>query len=784
MIRIAIVGAGHEGAALLQLWYGKEGIEIAGMADRDPQAPGLQLACHLGVPTTLDVRELLKDSRPQLLIDVAGDPSVAVALKSLVPLATEIPLGNTACLWSLIQDPTYLSAIVQESVDAIFTLDPQDRIIFWNRGAELLLGYRAEEILGQPFFRLIPPERHDEIKKIRALLEQQGFVRDYESERLAKDGTRIPFNITVTELRDEKGQRVNLTGILRDIRESKKLAMEREARYKELKILHEISQIILNSPNLNTVLEGILDKALAVGSFDLGVIHLIDSGDDVLRPMAHRGYRDPENVKRHYKDTKDPATGRLVARVINYKEVRIEENVPESDGLRTFKREGIHSAMVVPVRAQEDVFGVLQLGSRTPRKFPPTEVHLLEAIGSQLGIAVQKARLYEEARQAYEKLKSTHERLIQGERLRALGELASGVAHDFNNLLTTILGRTEMLLKKIKDPDVRNSLEVIQKATLDGASTVHRVQEFARVKNEEPHTTCVDLVAVIADAIEFTRSRWEKEAQAAGVSITIRNECTELPSVLGSPSQLREIFTNLILNAVDAMPQGGTITFRSQTIEDGVLLEISDTGIGIPPETQKCIFQPFFTTKDRKGTGLGLSIVEGIVQRHQGNIWVKSQEGEGTTFTIELPLATPVADQKILAAPCVTSHSGNILVIDDDGQVREILCDILELAGHKPQGAASGAQGLALLREGGYDLVLTDLKMPEMDGWEVARAVKAHHPDIPVVLISAWGMELTGKQIRENGIAAVITKPFRSLEITDTVSHLLTEQKRTIPRED
>ena len=213
---------------------------------------------------------------------------------------------------------------------------------------------------------------------------------------------------------------------------------------------------------------------------------------------------------------------------------------------------------------------------------------------------------------------------------------------------------------------------------------------------------------------------------------------------------------------------------------EGVLLEISDTGIGMPPETQKSIFQPFFTTKDQKGTGLGLSIVEGIVQRHQGNIKVKSQEGEGTTFTIELPISTPVPDRKIPEVPCDTSLFGNILVIDDECHVREILCDILEMEGHKPQVAASGAQGLALLREGQYDLVLTDLKMPEMDGWEVARAVKAHHSDIPVVLISAWGMELTRKQISENGIAAVITKPFRSREITDTVSHLLTEQKRTV----
>jgi len=780
VLRVAIVGAGREGTALLQLLHRNAGIQIVGISDQDCGAPGLQLACQLGIPGSQDVRDLLKGPPPHLLIDATRDPEEAAALKAMIPATTAILPGSTArILWSLNQEQTDLPAIVQESVEAIINLDLQERISFWNRGAEQLLGYRSEEILGQSISILVPLDRTGEIQKIRNHLKEHGFLRDYETERVGKDGTRIPVTITVTEVRDEKGQRLSLTAVLRDIRESKKRTQEKEARYQELKALHEISKITLSSSDLEAVLEEILDKALTIGSFDLGIIRLLDRAGEKLETVVDRGYQNPENVQRHPKNTRDPHTGSIITRVMTYKKARVEENVPECDGLRTIKREGPKSAIVVPVRAQEEVLGVLVLASRTPHKFFPPEIHLLEAIGSQVGIAVQKARLYEDARQAYEKLKATHDRMIQVERLRALGELASGVAHDFNNLLTAILGRTEVLLEKVQDPAVRKSLEVIQKATLDGASAVQRVQEFARFKEEEPNTTSVDLAAIVADAIEFTRSRWRKEPQAAGISITVRNECKNLPPVLGSPSQLREVFTNLILNAVDAMPQGGTISFRAQTNANTILLEVSDTGIGIPPEAQQRIFEPFFTTKNQKGTGLGLSIVEGIIQRHQGSIRVTSREGQGTTFTIQLPTAAPVADSQPTELPVDTGPTGNILVIDDEEPVREILCDILELAGYRAQAAASGPEGLALLKERKYDLVITDLRMPEMNGWEVARAIKGPQPHLPVVLVTAWGKELTRKQTQGNGIAAVVTKPFRSREITDTVRELLAGEKKS-----
>ena len=779
MLRIAIVGAGHGGTALLQLLHKKPGIEIVGIADRNPQAPGLALASQFGLPTTQDIRELLKSPLPQMLIDVSGDPEAAVALKAMIPPTTEFLSGHSLhLLWSLIQDQNPLTIQVKESMEAILNLDSEDRFTFWNRGAEQLLGYRSEEVIGKPVSFIVPPERKGEVDKIRDSLKEQGFLRDFETERLAKSGIRIPVSINVTAVRDEKGQRVHLTAVLRDIRESKKLSQEREDRFQELKTLHEISQTILNAQDLKTILDGILDKAIAVGSFDLGIIRLLDSRAKRLEPVASRGYQNPENVEFHPQNSINSKMSKLLLRIMTYQESRVEENVPECEGLRTFKREGVQSAIVIPVRAGEEMLGVLQLGSRTPRKFLPAQVDLLEAIGSQMGIAVQKARLYEETRQAYERLKATHEQMIQVERLRALGELASGVAHDFNNLLTAILGRTEVLLEKVKDPAVRKSLEVIHKATLDGASTVQRVQEFARFKDEEPNTASVDLAAIVADAIEFTHSRWLKESQTAGISIIMKNECKDLPLVLGSPSQLREVFTNLILNAVDAMPQGGTIHFQAQTSGNLIVLEVSDTGIGIPPATQQSIFQPFFTTKNQKGTGLGLSIVEGIIQRHQGSIRVKSQEGQGTTFTIHLPIATPVADGETVKVSADTGPMGNILIIDDEEPVREILYDILELAGYKAQAVASGPEGLALLKETDFDLLITDLKMPVMNGWEVAKAVKASHPDLPVVLVTAWGKELTRKQSRGNGVAAVITKPFRSREITDTVSELLGKTRK------
>jgi signal transduction histidine kinase len=351
--------------------------------------------------------------------------------------------------------------------------------------------------------------------------------------------------------------------------------------------------------------------------------------------------------------------------------------------------------------------------------------------------------------------------LIKMERLRALGEMSGGVAHDFNNILGAILGRAQLLLERIDDAHVRKGLEIIEKAALDGAETVRRIQEFTRVRADANTFSEVNLNQVIEDALEFTRTRWKNEAEAKGIAVEVHCDFGEIPTLSGDPAGLREVFTNLIINAVDAMPKGGDITISTIKEEESVLITVADTGTGMSAEIQKRIFDPFFTTKGTHGSGLGLSICYGIVSRHRGEISVSSRIGAGSTFIIRLPLGRAA---KTKAEPLEVDSdllSARVLVIDDDEVFRSVLADTLLESGCHVDQAGSGDEGLSLFAEGEYDLVITDLGMEHMSGWDVAQKVKERSAGTPVALISGWGSQIDETTARAKGVDYIVSKPFR-----------------------
>jgi CheY-like chemotaxis protein len=281
----------------------------------------------------------------------------------------------------------------------------------------------------------------------------------------------------------------------------------------------------------------------------------------------------------------------------------------------------------------------------------------------------------------------------------------------------------------------------------------------------------MDLVEVIRDALEVTQPRWRDEPQSRGIVVRVETKLAPLPPVPGNPAELREVLTNLILNALDAMPNGGTLTLTSRADERGVIIEVQDTGIGMTDEVRRRIFDPFFTTKGPKGTGLGLAVVYGIVTRHGGEIQVESREGVGSTFTIRLPyglIESPPTPEKesTLAAPA------RVLVIDDEEAVREALRDILSLR-HVVEEAASGAEGIDRLKQTRFDLVITDLGMAGMSGWQVARAVKALRPETAVVLVTGWGVQLDPAELRSKGVDRVLPKPFEMMDVFELVASVV-----------
>jgi len=423
----------------------------------------------------------------------------------------------------------------------------------------------------------------------------------------------------------------------------------------------------------------------------------------------------------------------------------------------------------VPMTTGEMVIGVLTLRSRA-HPFGEADERLLSSIGHLAALALRSARLFEERTRAYGELASAQDQLVRTEKLRALGEMASGVAHDFNNLLASILGRAQLTLQRLQDPQLRKWLQVIERAALDGAQTVRRLQEFTRTRRDQPFVA-VDLNEVVRGALEITQSRWREEAHSRGVNVEVHTSFGSLPTVAGDPAELREAMTNLILNAVDAMPTGGSLTLTTKVENNLIVVTVEDTGVGIPEAIRGKIFDPFFTTKGPQGTGLGLSMTYGILSRHGARITVDSHEGHGATFRLTFaPGVVPDVERHPPAEAPPPGVSLRCLVIDDEAEVGRVLGDVLLTSGHRVTVLADGAEAIAQLRAEPFDLVFTDLAMPRVSGWQVAQAVKQIAPAVPVVLVTGFGVELTAEERQTHGVEMVLEKPLKIADILDAVA--------------
>ncbi len=372
--------------------------------------------------------------------------------------------------------------------------------------------------------------------------------------------------------------------------------------------------------------------------------------------------------------------------------------------------------------------------------------------------------------------KKMEEELFRAEKLSAIAEMASGVAHDFNNALAAILGNTQLLLYTAKDQETKETLRTIAKVAQDSAHTVRRLQDFTK-KRVSQELSSVDVNSIIKDSIEITKPKWKDEAQSKGVPIEIVSTFEEIPPVPGNDSELRGVLTNMILNAIEAMPEGGKIEISTSTKKRGVIIQISDTGIGIAEEAREKIFEPFYTTKPFTNTGLGLSMSYGIIKRFGGEIEVVSELGYGTTFTIILPVGEAAIDEAVSPQTIKQGRQARILVIDDEEVVRSVLSRTLANFHHQVTLAADGEKGVQLFQEGKYDMVLTDLGMPGMSGWEVCRMIKKISPDTPVGMITGWGAEMSQSKMDEYGLDFLISKPFDLNQILNVVAETM-ESKR------
>lgn len=420
---------------------------------------------------------------------------------------------------------------------------------------------------------------------------------------------------------------------------------------------------------------------------------------------------------------------------------------------------GLTTLVIAPLLMEARVFGVLAIARRQLDSFTSTDCEFIKQLCEHVSLAAHQALLLQTLQKAYDDLRQTRQTVMQQERLRALGQMASGIAHDINNAISPMALHTQSLLETgggNLSPRIRSYLEIVHRVTDDVTATVARMREFYRERDPQMTLEPVDLNQLAHQVIDLTRARWGDLPQRAGVTIEMRTDlAVGLPPAKSIASEIREALTNLIFNAVDAMPQGGQLTVRTGTAGAAkagrrVQIEVIDTGIGMDADTRRRCLEPFYTTKGERGTGLGLAMVYGAVQRLDGDLEIDSELGKGTTFR----LIFPVAEEAAATAPLpVTAPLAvpplRILIIDDDPVILDSMRLVLELDGHTVTAANDGRAGVETFKtahESGerFAVVITDLGMPYMDGHEVARAIKTMSVTTPVILLTGWGRRMSG----------------------------------------
>jgi len=454
----------------------------------------------------------------------------------------------------------------------------------------------------------------------------------------------------------------------RDLMEQRIASQVLERRLAELQAVFEVTTLVNSEMVLSGVLDTISSKALRALGGDQSSLFLYDQQIDKLRCVSVWGPQS-ELIKNAEVEIGKSVAGWVLqhGRPLHLGEDLNESHFP--DFIKKDKR--IASSLCVPLMVKNRAKGVLNISLfDNKKKFTETDLKLVSIFAENAAISIEKAELYEELKEQTEtlkntidELKATQDRLIQSEKLRALGNLASGVSHDFNNILAAILGRTQLLIREIGISTIPENikqnltkwLKVIEQLASDGAETVKRIQKFARTHRatSEKDFKKLDINAIVQEAVEITKPKWKDEAELRGSHIEIQTELGELSHPMGDHSEIREVLTNMLFNSIDALPDGGKIKIvtrmrsddrpsaqtgtRMGGRDDLVEIKVTDNGLGMIEEIRNKVFEPFFTTKNEKGNGLGLSVAYGIISRHNGEITVESEPGEGTTFTVTLP---------------------------------------------------------------------------------------------------------------------------------------------------
>jgi len=676
-------------------------------------------------------------------------------------------------------------SVVQSANEGIIAADQHGKIISWNQGAEKIFGYTEADVLGEPL-TMIMPARHRAVHDAgmnRFLMDGEATVlgRTIEIEGLRSDGSEFPVELSLATWHTEKG--IYFSGIVRDITERKRVAKELQQQLTRINLLNEITYAVAERQDLDSIVLIVLQQLEDKLPIDYGSAYFFDAQAEVFNAMV-RGPKsqkiaDELQVPKAIPLANTPFRPCLQGEIVYVSDAEKLDLVMS----KKMSNAGIFSAIGAPLTVEGKTFGLLVLQRRPKNAFSAAEREFIKGLSAHVALAIHQAQLYRDLQTAYNELRQSQQTIMQQERLKALGQMASGVAHDINNALSPIVGFADLIaqMESNLSPLAKKHLNYIKTAGEDVAHIVERLREFYRPRDAREALAMFNINAVVEQAVGMTRPRWRDIPQSRGVMIELGTDLdSNVPDFAGIETEIRESLTNLILNAVDAMPSGGIITIRTRVTDLGVsgranvsehvVLEVKDTGVGMDEKTRRRCLEPFFSTKGKRGTGLGLAMVYGVVERHEGQIEIESEPGKGTTIRLTFPVYKLETHDDASQKDDKPPGPFRILCVDDEPPVRELVREMLERDGHTIIVADGGQAGIEMFRAAQsngqpFDAVVTDLGMPYVDGREVAAAIKRESPQTPVIMLTGWGAFIKDEKNAPGNVDGVISKPPRIQEI-------------------
>jgi len=685
-------------------------------------------------------------------------------------------------------------SLTKVTTDCIWDWDLITDEIWWNDGMENLFGHATESLAktSVSWTNLIhPADLAQVLTSIQAAIEGSAEVWQGQHRFKHADGRWLDVLDRGYIIRNSIGKAIRMVGGITDMSQIVQAQRESQAQLARMQLLNQITKAISHRQSLDSIYNVVVNHVEERLPSDFSLMATYNSANNTLQ-VRSVGQRSQALAEKLGLAVGSHVIGHGVHLEIALQGKRVhnanmgDKRGPIGAAMHTLG--GLHSLIINPLMKGDEVLGILVISRTAIDAFSSEEIEFVDQLSEHVAVALSQVELLNELQEAYRELQTTQNMVLQQERLHALAGMASGIAHDINNAISPATLYLESLLeneKNISEKGVKQ-LRIVQTAIDDVSNTVDRMGRFARSKDElEPVNVC-DANDMCIEAIELTRPRWGDMALRNGITIEISHQLTNhLPRLTVSETELREILTNLILNAVDALPKGGRIELSTdlKQMASGpqVLIRLKDNGVGMTQDQQARCFEPFFTTKGERGTGLGLSMVYGIVQRANGFMEIQSQVNSGTTVHLYFPIQSNSDTEEI---PAIDAESDSrtpkplrLLLVDDDPNVLAAMSTILEISGHAVQPANSGAQAAQLFNQAArsqnaFDAVITDLGMPEMDGKELAELIKSLSPKTPVLMLTGWGKQMAMNQEIVPHADIIMAKPPKPAELESALRKL------------